>query len=267
MRRIKTMEARFWAKVDKSGPTMEGAAYDGLGPCWLYRGGSTIGMERSHLITEGPTRAIVSRYAWELHNGPIPDGKIVRHRCDNGHIRCVNPAHLELGTQADNIRDHYKRRKPRRGILAPATIELCRIALLQYRVPIDILAGIAEVHPSTMELAVRSGGVALAPLRRAAPKVTDEEAERAMALIRAGASVSDAAKKLGRSWVTIHRALTSRGHDLPVKDYRRVTEDQIVEVLRLHRAGHAIYDIARTLGIHWPNVKRVLRLRGELGLS
>lgn len=47
------------------------------------------------------------RWAWEQVNGPIPNGLVVRHKCDNR--ACVNVAHLELGTQSDNIRDAVKR--------------------------------------------------------------------------------------------------------------------------------------------------------------
>ena len=43
------------------------------------------------------------RMAWVLSVGPIPKGLLVLHRCDNPP--CVNPDHLFLGTQLDNIRD------------------------------------------------------------------------------------------------------------------------------------------------------------------
>ncbi len=49
------------------------------------------------------------RVSWELHRGPIPSGIQVLHRCD---VRCcVNPAHLFLGTQGDNIRDMMAKRR------------------------------------------------------------------------------------------------------------------------------------------------------------
>ena len=52
-----------------------------------------------------PIRA--NRYAWERVNGPIPDGLVVRHKCDNPP--CVNVDHLELGTRRDNVNDMIER--------------------------------------------------------------------------------------------------------------------------------------------------------------
>lgn len=61
------------------------------------------------------------RLAWTLANGPIPDGQMVLHKCDNR--ACVNPAHLFLGSARDNTQDMVRKgrgkfpgaRNPQRG--------------------------------------------------------------------------------------------------------------------------------------------------------
>ncbi len=55
------------------------------------------------LIEYKGKRELAYRVSWELHNGPIPDGYQINHRCNNG--RCVNPKHLYLGDQFANMQD------------------------------------------------------------------------------------------------------------------------------------------------------------------
>ncbi len=52
-------------------------------------------------------RMTMHRRAYIIHKGPIPPGLLVRHTCDNP--KCINPEHLILGTQLDNMRDKFER--------------------------------------------------------------------------------------------------------------------------------------------------------------
>lgn len=52
------------------------------------------------------------RVAYALANGPVPNGMMVCHRCDNPC--CANPAHLFLGTALDNVRDMASKGRARR---------------------------------------------------------------------------------------------------------------------------------------------------------
>ncbi len=99
--RLDADRLRFWTKYAESG----------IEDCWEWlagrnrRGYGKFKMRRK-------TRP-AHRVAYEMHIGPIPDGILVCHRCDNPG--CVNPAHLFLGTAQDNMSDKVAKNRQSKG--------------------------------------------------------------------------------------------------------------------------------------------------------
>ena len=116
------VEERFWNKVNQ---------HQKPNACWIWSG--TMMPQGYGVMYVGKqwndSNRIIDyahRISWRLKNGRIPKGLSVLHGCDNR--RCVNPDHLRVGTQKDNVDDMVKRnrfgggaRKGLFGALNPAS--------------------------------------------------------------------------------------------------------------------------------------------------
>jgi hypothetical protein len=89
----------FWSKVNKTDT------------CWLWTGKpNATGYGQ---FNAGDKMWLAHRYSYNLNVGPIMNGLHVLHKCDVP--LCVNPEHLFLGTQAENVQDMLNKGREAKG--------------------------------------------------------------------------------------------------------------------------------------------------------
>lgn len=135
-----TLRERF----DTARPTGDPAA------CWTWQG--TLDRKGYGQISDRGRSIRAHRLAWELEHGQIPSGMQVCHRCDNPP--CCNPAHLFLGTAADNQHDKRNKGRAARGSANGGGGKLTDSAVREIRAALaerETLTAIAAHHGVTRQ--------------------------------------------------------------------------------------------------------------------
>jgi len=117
--------------------------------CWISTLRATNHGKYARIKVDGKN-ILAHRLSWELHSGAIPQGMKVLHTCDTPC--CVNPRHLYLGSQSQNMNDMYKKGRGRKG---SCNIKLTVDQVVKIRLDGRTYADISRdygIAPSTVKL-------------------------------------------------------------------------------------------------------------------
>jgi hypothetical protein len=201
-----TPEQRFWAVITK---TSAG--------CWEFPSPTYKGRRIYGSLGVGEKKKeLAHRFSYELHNGPIPEGLFVCHRCDNPP--CVNPDHLFLGTAQDNTADMDAkgRRVTPRGEDSGSAVLTADLALEIWRSNgrrSDIASkfgvsrgAVQAIHEGKTWRHVTGGPAQRERLKARQPHAaTAQQIAEIASMTEAGARLVDISKSVGLSQVTVSK--------------------------------------------------------------
>lgn len=183
--------------------------------CWVINLAGTESGHAQIYVGQGQPKLSAHRTAYEVWVGDIPSGEGVRHKCDNPP--CINPAHLTVGTQADNMRDKVERNRQARGSkhgCAKLTEDIARQIVFARNAGIGTkeLSETYGVSTTTIKQIIsgKKWGFATEDIPRAVPThrgVSDEVISQALNLRSNGWTQQDIADFLGIHQVTVSRII------------------------------------------------------------
>lgn len=121
--------------------------------CWVWMGSTQV-RGYGELISN-KRKYLAHRASYEAFVGKIPKGMYVCHACDN--VSCVNPNHLFLGTQKQNLEDMASKGRSTRGSKNPMSklnetqVKLIKLALAEGMTS-SMLAAMYQTTPSNIQL-------------------------------------------------------------------------------------------------------------------
>lgn len=206
--------ARFWKSVRKQ-----------ENGCWIFeKGGPVYGR-----LTIGGRMQLAHIVSWKIHRGSIPLGLKVLHNCPNGDTpRCVNPHHLRIGTQSDNVRDMVAK-----GRNNPVTGTGNHFAKLDADKVLHIRVSLANKTESIATLA----------------QMFDMSFQGVYHVA------------LGRVWASVGGPLIQRTHR------PKLDSDELAEMWEMRKSGARQADIAQRFGIHQGSASNLLRRMAQAGGS
>lgn len=97
---IESIRVRFWSKVSKGSS------------CWVWTASRMDKLPYGRVCAVKGKPVLAHRLSYAINRGEIPEGMHVLHSCDNPS--CVNPDHLFLGTNEDNVSDKVAKNRQSR---------------------------------------------------------------------------------------------------------------------------------------------------------